>query len=99
MTSGPTVVAALWRAIDVLRPIALCWAAYVSYDRAGSMTRPWLAQTVLGVLAVWTAAMVVYRSRTLAIVGCELVLAVVAILATRWVDTPEVIAAGAKTVP
>jgi signal transduction histidine kinase len=99
MTSGPTVVAALWRAIDVLRPIALCWAAYVAYDRAGSMTRPWLAQTVLGVLAVWTAAMVVYRSRTLAIVGSELALAVVAILATRWVDTPEVIAAGAKTVP
>jgi signal transduction histidine kinase len=92
-------VAALWRAIDVLRPIALGWAAWVSYARAGSMTRPWLAWTVLGVLACWTAAMFVYRSRTPRVVGTELALAVLAILATRWVDTPEVIAAGTRTVP
>ena len=43
VSSGPTVVAALWRAIDVLRPIALGWAAWVSYDRAATMVRPWLA--------------------------------------------------------
>jgi len=99
VSSGPTVVAALWRAIDVLRPIALGWAAWVSYDRAATMVRPWLAWTVLGVLAAWTAAMFLHRSRTVAVVGTELGLAVLAILATRWVDSPEVITAGAKTVP
>ena len=35
----------------------------------------------------------------MAVVGTELALAVLAILATRWVDSPEVITAGAKTVP
>ncbi len=99
VSSGPTVVAALWRAIDVLRAIALGWAAWVSYDRAATMDRPWLAWTVLGVLAAWTAAMFLYRCRTAAVVGAELALAVLAILATRWVDSPEVITAGAKTVP
>jgi signal transduction histidine kinase len=96
---GPAVVTALWRAIDVLRAIALGWAAWVSYDRAASMARPWLAWIVLGVLAIWTAAMFLRRSRTAAVVGTELALAVLAILATRWVDPPEVITAGAKTVP
>ena len=43
--------------------------------------------------------MFLHRSRTAAVVGTELALAVLAILATRLVDTPEVIAAGAKTVP
>jgi signal transduction histidine kinase len=98
-TPGPAVVTALWRAIDVLRAVALGWAAWASYDRAAIMARPWLAWTVLGVLAAWTAAMFLHRSRTAAVVGTELVLAVLAILATRWVDPPEVITAGAKTVP
>jgi len=93
------VVAALWRAIDVLRAIALGWAAWVSSTRVSTMDRPWLAWVVLGVLAAWTAAMFLHRSRTAAVVGTELALAVVAVLATRWVDPPEVITAGARTVP
>ncbi len=99
MSSGPPVVAALWRAIDVLRPIALGWAAYGTSVRSGSMTRPWLAWAVLAVLAAWTVVLLLRRSRTPLVLGTELALAVLAILATRLVDTPEVIAAGAKTVP
>jgi signal transduction histidine kinase len=96
---GPAVVVALWRAIDVLRAIALGWAAWVSSTRVATMDRPWLAWVVLGVLAAWTAAMFLHHSRTAAVVGTELALAVVAVLATRWVDPPEVITAGARTVP
>ena len=79
--------------------MALGWAAYGTSVRSATMTRPWLAWTVLGVLAAWTVVMLLRRSRTLPVLGTELALAVVAILATRLVDTPEVIAAGAKTVP
>ena len=99
VSSGPPVVAALWRAIDVLRPIALGWAAYGTSVRSGSMTRPWLAWAVLGILAAWTVVLLLRRSRTPLVLGTELALAVLAILATRLVDTPDVIAAGAKTVP
>ena len=64
VSSGPPVVAALWRAIDVLRPIALGWAAYGASVRSGSMTRPWLAWAVLGTLAAWTVVLLLRRSRT-----------------------------------
>src|SRR6476469_572287 len=64
VSSGPPVVAALWRAIDVLRPIALGWAAYGTSVRSGSMTRPWLAWAVLAVLAAWPVVLLLRRSRT-----------------------------------
>jgi len=63
------------------------------------MARPWLAWAVLGILAAWTVVLLLRRARTPLVLGTELALAVLAILATRLVDTPEVIAAGAKTVP
>jgi signal transduction histidine kinase len=93
------VVTALWRGVDVLRPIAWLYAVYSAAVRDEGFARPWLAWVVLGVLGVWTAGMILYRSRTTRVVGLELFLACVAILSTRLVDTPEVIAGGAKTLP
>ena len=56
--------------------------------RSGSMTRPWLAWTVLGVLAAWTVGHARCAARApRRCVGTELALAVLAILATRLVDT------------
>jgi signal transduction histidine kinase len=95
----PTVVTALWRGLDVFRPIAWLYAVYSAYIRHQDIARPWLAWVVLGMLGAWTVGMVVYRTRNTWVVGLELALACAAILSTRLVDTPEVIVGGAKTLP
>jgi len=93
------VVAALWRGLDVFRPIAWLYAVYSAYVRQQDMARPWLAWLVLGVLGAWTVSMVLHRTRNSWVVGIELVLACGAIMSTRLVDIPEVIVGGAKTLP
>ena len=95
----PTVVTALWRGLDVFRPIAWLYAVYSTSIRHQDLARPGLAWVVLGVLGAWTIGMVLYRTRNTWVVGVELALACAAILSTRLVDTTEVIAAGAKTLP
>lgn len=94
----PTVVTALWRGLDVFRPIAWLLAVFSTYGQQ-DLARPWLAWVVLGVLGAWTLGMVVYRTRNTWVVGIELALACAAVLSTRLVDTPEAIAAGARTLP
>lgn len=95
----PTVVAAMWRGLDIFRPIAWVYAVYSAFARHPGMVRPWLAWLVLGVLGAWTVGVALYRSRTARVLGIELALACVAILSTRLVDTPEVIVGGARTLP
>jgi signal transduction histidine kinase len=97
--TDPTVVTALWRGVDVLRPIALLYAVYSAFVRQEDMARPWLAWVVLASLGAWTVAMFLYRGRHATVVVIELFVACAAILSTRLVDTPEVIAGGAKTLP
>ncbi len=95
----PTVVAALWRGLDVFRPLAWLYAAYSAYARQHDMVRPWLAWLVLGVLGLWTVGVILHRTRSSWVIGVELILACGAIMSTRLVDTPEVIVGGAKTLP
>ena len=97
----PTVVAAMWRGLEIFRPIAWVYAVYSAFARHPGMARPWLAWLVLGVLGAWTVGVALYRSRsrTAGVLGIELALACVAILSTRLVDTPEVIVGGARTLP
>jgi signal transduction histidine kinase len=97
--AGPTAVTAMWRAVDVFRPIAWLYAVYSAFVRQEDFARPWLGWVVLGVLGAWTLGMVLYRTRTTRVVAFELVLACAAILSTRLVDTSEVIVGGAKTLP
>jgi signal transduction histidine kinase len=99
--SEPTVVAALWRGLDLFRPIAWLYAVHSAYVRHHEMARPWLALLVLGVLGAWTLGMALYRNRSRArgVAGTELVLACGAVLSTLLVDTPEVIVSGARTLP
>ena len=92
-------MAALWRGLDVFRPLAWLYAAYSAYSRQQDMVRPWLAWLVLGVLGLWTVGVVLHRTRSSWVIGVELSLACGAILSTRLVDTPEVIIGGAKTLP
>jgi signal transduction histidine kinase len=97
----PTAVAALWRGLDVFRPVAWLYALYSAFVRQQDMARPWLAWLVLGALGAWTVGSALYRTRarTMAVASVELGLACCAILSTRLVDTPEVIVGGAKTLP
>ena len=97
--AGPTVVTAMWRGVDVFRPIAWLYAVYSAFVRQEDFARPWLGWVVLAVLGAWTLGMVLYRPRTSRVLGLELVLACAALLSTRLVDTPDVIVGGAKTLP
>jgi signal transduction histidine kinase len=97
--TDPTVVTALWRGVDVFRPIALLYAVYSALVRQDDMARAWLAWVVLAVLGAWTVGMLLYRGRHTMVVVVELSVACAAILSTRLVDTPEVIVGGAKTLP
>ncbi|HET8600301.1 MAG TPA: DUF5931 domain-containing protein [Segeticoccus sp.] len=97
--AGPPVVSAMWRAVDVLRPLTLAWAAWSVFHRQAALTRPWLAWVVLAVLAAWTVAMFFVRRRGWRLATAEVALACAAILLTRLVDTPEAILSGEHTLP
>ncbi|WP_270889123.1 MacS family sensor histidine kinase [Pedococcus sp. 5OH_020] len=97
--SQPEVVSALWKGIDVFRPIALGYAAYSLWDRPHDLLRPALAWSVLALLGAWTVLLVFYRQRNAWLVAVELLLASGAVLATRLVDTAAEIEAGSRTLP
>ena len=95
------MVAALWRGLDVFRPIAWLYAVYSAWVHHQAFSRPGLAWLVLGVLGAWSlgSALVRAHTRTTRIAGAELALACCAVLSTRLVDSSEVIIGGAKTLP
>lgn len=95
------MVAALWRGLDIFRPLAWVYAVSSAYARYPEMARPALAWIVLGALGVWTLGSLLFRARfrTTTAACLELLLACGAVLSTRLVDSPEVILAGAKTLP
>lgn len=95
----PEVVTAFWKGIDVFRPLALLYAAYLLWDRDVALVRPGLAWAVLAVLGAWTVFLVFYRRRGVALVVIELLLGGAAVMATRLVDTAESIEAGSTTLP
>ncbi len=92
-------VGAFWDAVDVYRLFALLYACYEFGTRQPQVQRPWLGWCVLAVLAAWTVAMLVHRRRTTRQLWIELCLSTAAILATIWVDAPQVRQTGVSTVP
>ena len=93
------VVRGLWRAVDVFRCLALAYAVWSAWERREEIANPTGAVVILGVLAGWTIVQTVRPMRTARAYTIELVIACSAILATRLVDSPEVITSGAKTIP
>ena len=93
------VVRGLWRAVDVFRCLALAYAVWSAWERREEIANPTGAVVILGVLAGWTVVQTVRPMRTARAYTIELVIACGAILATRLVDSPEVITSGAKTIP
>ncbi len=95
----PVLVDSFHRGLDVFRPIAAVYAAWLAWGRHEEMTRPWLAALVLGVMLAWSLGLLRVRRRTLAVVLAEAAVAVLGILATLLVERPDVIAAGQFTIP
>ena len=90
--------AALWRAVDVFRVVAVVYAAVAFATRAEPYREPVLGWVVLAVMAVLSA--VVWRAprRSVALLVTDLVLACAAVLATLAVDTAQT-AAATNTLP
>ncbi|MEO7234110.1 MAG: DUF5931 domain-containing protein [Lapillicoccus sp.] len=93
------VVSALWKAIRVLRPLALLYAVGSAWTRGAQMQEPRLAALVFVVLAGWTVAQAVWIRRELWWHLVELALATVAVVLTRWVDAPDAAFRGTTTLP
>ncbi|EWS99976.1 histidine kinase [Intrasporangium oryzae NRRL B-24470] len=93
------VVRGLWRAVDVFRCLALCYAAWSVWLRNAEVAHLPGAILVLAVVAAWTVAQTVRPLRTVRAYAAELAIGCGAVLATRLVDHDWVITAGAKTIP
>ena len=93
------VLNAIWGAGRVFRWLAIAYAAWGAWARREDMASPEGAALILSLLLVWTVFMQVWNRRDLQIHLAELVLACVAVYATRWVDTPDAINEGVTTVP
>ncbi len=90
--------AALWRAVDVFRAVAVVYAVAAYATREEPYRHPVLGWAVLALMAVWTA--VVWRSprRPVWLLVTDLVLACGAVLMTLAVDTAQT-AAATNTLP
>ena len=95
----PVVVESFHRGLDVFRPLATLYAAWLTWQRQDTMVRPEVAWLVIGVMAAWSVGLLFYRRRTLRVVVLEVTIAVAGILATMLAETPEAIAAGQFTIP
>ncbi len=95
----PVVVESFHRGLDVFRPLAALYAAWLTWQRQDTMVRPWVAWLVIGVMAAWSVGLLFYRRRTVRVVVVEVTIAAGGILATMLAETPEAIAAGQFTIP
>lgn len=95
----PVVVEAFHRGLDVFRPLAAAYAVLLAWRRHEDMIRPWVAVLALGVVVAWSLLLLVYRRRSRRIVVAEVVIAVVAILATPLADGMAAVTAGQFTLP
>jgi signal transduction histidine kinase len=94
---------AVWRALAVFRLLGLAYAVAVYVRRYDEYDHPTAGWVVLGLMAGWTVVTaVVYRrpeGRRWPVLGVDLALAMAAVVATRYLDDPDRIAAGAQTLP
>lgn len=95
----PVVVESFHRGLDVFRPVATLYAAWLAWQRHEAMVRPWVAALVLGVMGAWSLGLLLYRRRSTGVVVVEVTIAVLGILATLLAETPEAIAQGQFTIP
>jgi len=91
--------ARLWRAVGVFRVAALLYAGLLHVRVDDEYRHGWGGWAVLAVLAVWTGYLLVRADRRPRALWADLALACAAVLATRFLDDPERVVAGAQTLP
>jgi signal transduction histidine kinase len=100
---GEGFEAAAWRVLATFRVLALAYAVVLFFVGRGDFRHPDLAWLLLLAMTGWTAVVSwAYRSpqrRTWAWAGPDLAVAFVAIVASRFLDSPAHIAAGSPTLP
>ncbi|HEX7188914.1 MAG TPA: DUF5931 domain-containing protein [Actinomycetes bacterium] len=100
---GVGIETAVWRALAVFRLLGLAYAVAVLLRRHDEYAHPLAAWAVLGLMAAWTVtAAVLYRrpsGRSWPVLGLDLVLAMAAVVVSRFLDDPARIEAGAQTLP
>jgi signal transduction histidine kinase len=94
---------ALSRAVAAFRLLALAYVAVLVAINHDDYTRPSLAWVLLGAMALWTVVIFVAYQRYSRwpwwLVATDVAVAAGLVLATRAVESPERIAAGAPTLP
>jgi signal transduction histidine kinase len=91
--------ARLWRAVGVFRVAALLYACALHVRVDDEYRHGAAGWAVLAVLGLWTAYLVVRADRRPWALWTDLALACGAVLATRFLDDPQRVLAGAQTLP
>ncbi|HEY1621511.1 MAG TPA: DUF5931 domain-containing protein [Streptosporangiaceae bacterium] len=93
----------MWRVAAIFRVITLLYAALLIIRDDTQYAHPAGALAALGVMACWTAVTIAAYARTGGrkrwLIAADVAVAVLLVLATRWVDSPARIAAGMPTLP
>ena len=93
----------VWRALAGFRALGLGYAVVVYARRYDEYAHPVGGWVVLALMAVWTAVVAGLYSRPAGrrwpVLGVDLALAMAAVVAARFLDDPDRIAAGAQTLP
>ncbi|WP_436773941.1 MacS family sensor histidine kinase [Yinghuangia sp. YIM S09857] len=93
----------LWRALAVFRLLALGYAVMQFINAADEYRHPYGGWAVMGVLTLWTLlTMYAFEKpelRSWPVLSVDLALAVLSVLATRWLDDPARVADGSLTLP
>ena len=94
---------AVWRALAVFRALGLGYAVVVYALRHDEYLHPAGGWLVLAGMAVWTVfTAVTYRvpsGRRWSVLSLDLVVAVAAVISSRYLDDPDRISQGAQTLP
>lgn len=90
--------AALWRAVDVFRAVAVLYAVAAYATREEAYRNPALGWAVLGAMALWSAFVWLAPRRRVRLLVADLALACGAVLMTAVVDTPA-LASATNTLP
>lgn len=97
--SDAQLLAPMWRGVDVFRVGALIYAVLVYVGTAEDAQRPGLGWAVIAAMTAWTVYLLVARDRSAAVLVTDLVLTMLAIVATVLVETGDQIAQGDPTIP
>ncbi|HET9656069.1 MAG TPA: DUF5931 domain-containing protein [Kineosporiaceae bacterium] len=89
----------LWRALDLFRVAALCYAVISFAEVSGQMPRPWVGWGTLALITAWTGFLAWSQAPPVPVVIADLAVAVGAVLATRVADDPSRAGFAGQTLP